>query len=74
MSRFRKLVERIPEMHNAQYYWVVQYNIIRTELRKVSAQLTTTGEGQEREGSGRQAGADEAGGGRGSGGVETGGR
>ena len=61
-------------MHNAQYYWVVQYNIIRTELRKVSAQLTTTGEGQEREGSGRQAGADEAGGGRGSGGVETGGR
>jgi hypothetical protein len=44
VSRFRKLVERIPEMHNAQYYWVVQYNIIRTELRKVSAQLTTTGE------------------------------
>jgi len=41
VSRFRKLVERIPEMHNAQYYWVVQYNIIRTELRKVSSQLTT---------------------------------
>lgn len=42
VSRFRKLVERIPEMHNAQYYWVVQYNIIRTELRKVSSQLTAT--------------------------------
>ena len=24
VSRFRKLVERIPEMHNAEYYWVVQ--------------------------------------------------
>ena len=22
ISRFRKLVERIPEMHNAQFYWV----------------------------------------------------
>jgi hypothetical protein len=42
VSRFRKLVERIPEMHNAEYYWVVQYNIIRTELRKVSSQLTAT--------------------------------
>lgn len=42
VSRFRKLVERIPEMHNAAYYWVVQYNIIRTELRKVSSQLTAT--------------------------------
>ena len=43
-------------MHNAQYYWVVQYNIIRTELRKVSAQLTTTGECQERDRTERQAG------------------
>jgi len=40
ISRFRKLVERIPEMHNAQFYWIVQYNIIRTELRKISSQLT----------------------------------
>lgn len=40
VSRFRKLVERIPHMHNAQYYWVVQYNVIRTELRKASSQLT----------------------------------
>lgn len=36
VSRFRKLVERIPEMHNAQFYWVVQYDVIRTELRKVA--------------------------------------
>eukprot|EP00282_Hemiselmis_andersenii_P039908 CAMPEP_0169446862 /NCGR_PEP_ID=MMETSP1042-20121227/11208_1 /TAXON_ID=464988 /ORGANISM="Hemiselmis andersenii, Strain CCMP1180" /LENGTH=250 /DNA_ID=CAMNT_0009558371 /DNA_START=17 /DNA_END=769 /DNA_ORIENTATION=+ len=40
VSRFRKLVERIPEMHNAQFYWVVQYNVIRTELRKASSELT----------------------------------
>jgi hypothetical protein len=40
VSRFRKLVERIPEMHNAQFYWVVQYNVIRTELRKTSSELT----------------------------------
>lgn len=42
VSRFRKLVERIPEMHNAQFGWVVQYNLIRTQLRKVSSQLTAT--------------------------------